>query len=1256
MFRVPGNFEIPTHASMIRHTILLLAVATLLVACGDSQKGTSNSTSSANATAPGKITSQPLAPRSKSAETMFTKLDPKETGLDYINPTKDPSTHPMRRLYVSSMVVGGVAVGDVDGDDLPDLFFANGPTDNGLFRQTGNFTFEDITEKAGVSGGNAWGSGVAMVDIENDGDLDIYVCNHGTPNQLFLNDGKAVFTESAKAFGLDLIEASHTPAFCDYNLDGDLDLYLLTNKYYHPNGKTDSSANIVRRSRAGQIEIVPEYERYVKLTGVHQNERGQTMADWEDWGRPDYFYRNNGNGTFTDVTKDVGISSDGWGLSATWWDYNDDGYPDLYVGNDFKSPDYFYKNNGDGTFTNIIEDMVPHTTWFSMGADFSDLNGDGLFDFLIADMSGTSHYKQKTAMGAMSDSAEFLATAVPRQYMKNALYLNTGHERFMEGASLAGFSGTDWTWTVKLCDFDNDGKDDVFFSNGMSKNYNDSDNPIALDMRPGETQWDRHMRAGTPELREQNLAYHNHGDLHFEDVSKAWGLDHVGMSFSSVHTDLDRDGDLDLVVVNLNEPVSLYRNDSQEGNRLLISLEGTKSNPKGIGARISVSAGGKEQRRQNTPTRGYMSYHETTLHFGLGDATTVDKLTIDWPSGIRQELTDLATNQHHHISEPNQTPPSRPTAIPTPEPLFKRSTVVDQFAHIENTYDDFQDQPLLPNKQSQYGPGLAIGDIDNDGLEDFVLSSAAGKNLLFGKRKADGTFAKLDPFTAKPPAKGTHYVEELGLLLFEADGDGDLDLYVVSGSYEWKFGTKYEVLLQDRLYKNDGAGNFTLDAAGLPLMKASGGTVVTADWDRDGDLDLFVGGRVVGGKYPTTPNSYLLRNEGGRFLDVTDAAALGLKQTGMVTSALFTDVDNDGKSDLLVAHEWGPVKYYHNSNGTFTDQTEAAGLAELTGWWNSLASADFDLDGDLDYVVGNFGHNIKYHASTEFPTLLYYGDFEKSGTPQIIEAEFEDETLYPVRGRSCSTNAMPHLANKFTSYHDWGMAPLQNIYEEDSLTDSLRMAANTLDSGVLINNGGKFTFQPLPHIAQIAPIFGMVAQELDGDGIPDLYVVQNFYGPQVETGHMDGGVSLFLKGNGDGSFTPINPRDSGLIVPKDAKSLVVTDLNGDARPDFLIGRNNDTMIAYENHTNAGKIINVTLQGRPKNPNAIGAQVQVKLANGKTQTAEVLGGSGYLSQSSHTLTFGLGEDATPASITVRWPNGTTKDYTTDLDQPKITLKP
>ncbi len=1243
-----------------RQLAITLPFLLILASCGSNNEDASGSQTKPGDEAPeGSLVSTPLKPRTgpgPEGTPLFTTLDPAHTGVDFTNPLVDPNTHPLRRLYASSMVVGGITVGDVDGDSRPDLFFASGPASNGLYRQTGDFQFEDITEKAGLGGGDHWGVGTAMVDIDNDGDLDVYVCNHGTPNQLFLNDGQARFTESAKAFGLDLTEASHTPAFCDYDLDGHLDLFLLTNKYYHPQGKLPDNAPVAMM-RDGQVVPKPEFEPYIRIKGTRQGPNGALLADWEDWGRPDRLYRNNGKGAFTDMTQAVGIDSSGWGLSATWWDYNDDGYPDLYVGNDFNSPDYLYRNNGDGTFTNVIEETVPHTPWFSMGADFGDLNQDGWFDFLIADMSGTNHYKQKTAMGAMSDSAEFLATAIPRQYMRNVLYLGTGRDRFMEGAFLAGFSATNWTWTVKICDFDNDGMDDVYFTNGMSKNYNESDNAVAVEVKVGETQWDRHVRAGTPELREQNIAYHNHGDLHFEDVSAKWGLADVGMSFGSVHTDLDRDGDLDLVVVNLDEPATVYRNDCQTGNAVLISLHGTASHPAGIGARVALESGGKVQRRQNITMHGYMASHEAILHFGLGEAETIDRLVIDWPSGQRQELSGLATNHHHTITEPAGKPPAKPYKRELPEPLFKRSTLVDAFLHQENDYDDFQDQPLLPNRQSQWGPGLALGDIDGDGQEDFILSSAALHQITFGKRRSDGSFEKQTPFQDRPPAKNTHYVEELGLLLFEADGDGDLDLYAVSGGYEWKLGTNFQVLLQDRLYKNDGQGNFTLDTQGLPPIHSSGGPIAAADFDQDGDLDLFVGGRVVPGKYPTAPTSYLLGNEDGRFRDITDLAAPTLRNAGMVTSALATDVDNDGRPDLLVAYDWGPVRYYHNDDGrAFSDQTESAGLGELTGWWNSLASADFDRDGDIDYVVGNFGYNIKYHASPEKPVLLYYGDFEKSGTPQLVEAEFEDDILYPVRGRSCSTAAMPHLANKFTTYHDWGLASLQDIYSEEKLEESLLMKANVLDSGILLNEGGRFTFAPLPHTAQIAPVFGVVAQEIDGDGFPDIYLVQNFYGPQVETGHMDGGLSLFLRGLGDGTFEPVDPAESGLVVSEDATGLAVTDLNGDGRPDFLIARNKGSMMAFENHTEAGQTVMVRLEGPASNPTAVGARVSLHLSDGSVQTAEMSAGSGYLTQSTAAVTFGLGQESTPSSIQVRWPDGSEKTYTSGLEGSVIVLKP
>ncbi len=1208
------------------------------------------------------VRSTPLNPRSKGGTKLFTNLPATDTGIDFDSKLVDPTTHPMRRLYASSMVVGGMAVGDVDGDDKPDLYFVNGPGMNQLYKQTADFKFEEITDKAKVDGGKHWGVGTAMVDIDNDDDLDIYVCNHGSPNQLFINDGKGVFTEEAKTFGLDLTEASHTPAFCDYDLDGHLDLYLLTNKYYHPKGKLPENTPVATFDRNRNVILKPEYEPYLRITEVkYPPDGGLPVASWEDAGRPDYFYKNNGNGKFTNVTKKAGIESHGWGLSATWWDYNDDGYPDLYIGNDFDSPDYLYHNNGDGTFKNIIEHMVPYTTWFSMGADFADLNQDGWFDFLIADMSGTNHYKQKTTMGAMSDSAEFLGTAFPRQYMRNVLYVGTGQERFMEGAKLAGLSGTDWTWTVKICDFDNDGLDDVYFTNGMSKNYNDSDNPEAVQVIHGETQWDRHVRAGTPELREQNIAYRGKGDLHFEDVSEAWGLDHMGMSFSSVHADLDRDGDLDLVVVNLEEPASVYRNDSQEGNTVLVSLVGRDSNPQGIGARVTVEAGGKNQRRQNITMRGYMASQEPILHFGLGQAETIDRLIIDWPSGKRSELTNLAVNQHHEISEPKGEAPNKPWARKLPEPSFKAVPAVASFKHTENLFDDFKDQPLLPNKQSQYGPGVAVGDIDRDGDEDMILSGALLKAVQIGRNDGSGRFTSVNPPDPKAPQAKENLLlhsvlEDMGLMLFEADGDGDLDLYVVSGGSEHKMGTKQEALLQDRLYKNDGKGNFVIDRQALPVMTASGGVVVTADWDRDGDLDLFVGGRVVGGRYPTTPESMLLLNENGRFRKITEQAAPGLARSGMVTGALFTDADNDGWQDLLVTYEWGPIRYWYNDKGRFSDHTNKAGLAELLGWWNSIAGADFDGDGDTDYVVGNFGHNTKYHASPKKPALLYYGDIDQSGTKRLIEAEFEDATLFPVRGRSCSTHAIPSLANKFDTYHDFALAPLQEIYAPHCLEEAIRLEIRTLDTGVLINNGGRFEFKVLPTIAQIAPVYGMAAQEIDGDGIPDILLVQNFYGPQVETGHMDGGVGAFLKGKGDGTFDLIAPAESGFVAPKDCKGLAVTDLNGDARPDFLIARNNDTMLAFQNQTSAGRCVSVALHGTPGNPTAIGSKVTLITQAGRSQTAEVYGGSGYLSQSTANLTFGMDENDEPASVTVRWPNGATKDYTSGLSGTTIDIKP
>jgi hypothetical protein len=1171
------------------------------------------------------------------SELVFESLSPTATGIDFVNPIdqKDPQKY----LFSTSFACGGVSVGDVDNDGWPDIFFTSGPDKNRLFRQTAPMKFEDVTDAAKLDSGDAWSAGAALVDIDNDGDLDIYICNFDTPNHLFINNGDGTFDEKAKQFGIDYVGAGHTPTFCDYDLDGDLDFYLMTNFYYDPRGKLDKPISGMVN---GKPSIMPGFEKYYGVTKVRRGAQpGSILIDHEAVGQPDRLVRNNGDGTFTEVSKEAGIKGNGKGNSVTWWDYNEDGWPDIYVGNDFKDPDRLYRNNGDGTFTNTTEEMVPHTTWYSMGADVADLDGDGAMDFAIADMSGTNHFKQKTAMGAMSDSAEFLNTAVPRKYMRNVVYVNSRGGRFMEAAYLAGLANSDWTWTVRLADFDNDGLVDVFFSNGMSRDMNVSDNVEAGTTKLGETEWDKHVRAKTPELREQNIAYRNVGELKFEDVSKDWGLDHVGMSFASATADFDRDGDLDLVVCNLNEPVSVYQNNTADGNRAVIRLKG-RLNSWGIGAKVTVETKLGTQVRQLTPIRGYMASHEPVVHFGLGDEKKIKKLTVHWPSGHAQSFEDIDANQRLTIVEPDGKAWPPKASVPTVEAVFQPSAALADIRHSEIPYNDFVRQPLLPNRYSQLGPGLAWGDIDGDGDDDLWLGGARTRPVQIHRNDGKGKFAKID-FSAADADKES---EDMGGLWLDLDSDGDLDLYVASGGVECNAGTE---VLRDRIYLNDGKGGFTKAADdSLPDNFDSGSSVVAADYDRDGDLDLFVGGRIIPGRYPLTPKSRLLQNDAGKFSNVTESSALN--QIGLVTGAVWSDVDNDGWIDLLVAQEWGPIKYFRNDEGKLIDQTSESGLSEVLGWWNGITAIDVDNDGDMDYAATNFGLNTKYHASVERPTLLYYGDFEGKGRPNIIEAEFEDKTLFPVRGLSCSSRAMPHLVKKFNTFTSFALADLDDIYEPKCLSDSKRCEANTLESGVFINDGGKFTFKPFPRLDQVAPGFGIVAGDFDGDSYADLYTVQNFHGPQAETGRMAGGVSVLLQGNGDGTFVAMPPRESGLYVSGDAKSLTTADLNGDGQLDLVAGVNDDSLLAFEQSRRSHKNLSIQLKGKNGNTLAAGSRIDVKFDDGTRRSVDVAAGSGYLSQSATLVNIALPGGTKVVDVEVRWPDGTSKKSTAvDVDE-------
>jgi hypothetical protein len=1166
----------------------------------------------------------PLAPCAPARGT-FQQLDAETTGVDFTC-RLDPD-HPLARIYYSGYVCGGIALGDIDNDGRVDLFLASGPEQNRIYRQVDDWQFEDMTAKAKIGGGEAWGAGAVLIDIDNDSDLDIYVCNYDSPNQLFLNQGDWEFIEVAAEWGLDVVDASFFPAFADIDRDGDLDLYLVTNRYRREGGRPSQPPF---RVIDGKPVVLPEYEKYYAIT---EREPGRYGID--DYGRNDYLLINNGQRRFEDRTQQCGIEGHGDGLSATWFDYDGDGLPDLYVCNDFDAPDRLYRNNGDGTFTNQLRDAVPHTAWSSMGSDAADINNDGLLDLFVLDMSGTNHFKQKTTMGAMNNARIEAVAGPPPQVMRNAMLLNAGTGRFMEIAYLAGLADSDWSWTTKLADLDCDGRIDVFVTNGVVRSFNDSDIEFSTSMLIGQTEWDIYKH--TAPRREQNLAFHNQGDLRFVDASKRWKLDHVGISYGAAWADLDNDGDLDLVVANVDEPIGIFRNDvvsSSENHRITFRLVGQQSNRYGLGATIQISTASGRQLRELSPMTGFLSCNQPIAHFGIGEDTRVDRVTVRWPSGQVQEFNELEANNHYIVTEPIV---ASTNVVASPaisdseiETMYRPATGFPVIVHGEDTFDDFAIQPLLPNKLSQFGPGIAWGDVDGDGNEDLFVGGGTGHAGTLWMSQGDGRF---EMRTSQDFAAHADR-EDLGCLFFDADGDGDLDLYVVSGGVAIP-------PQADRLYLNDGAGRFSWAPDRLPEPAHSGSVVVAADFDRDGDLDLFVGSRIIPGQYPLPPTSQLLQNNDGHFTDVTVSLAPKLANAGMVTGAVWSDANGDGWSDLLVTYEWGPVRLFVNEQGKLVDATDAAGLATHTGWWNGIASGDLDNDGDIDYVVTNFGLNTKYHASQEHPALLYYGDFDNSGKMQLVEAEYEDHVLFPVRGRSCSTRAMPFLKEKFDSYRDFALADLSQIYSEARLKGAHKFAATTLQSSLLLNDNGQFRVQPLPRLAQNSPGFGAVMLDADADGALDAYVAQNFFGPQLETGRMDGGVSLLLLGDDDAQLSAVWPNQSGLIVPGDATSVSLTDINGDGWPDLIVATNQGPVHAFVRNVTASlgkRSLAVRLQGPEGNRTGIGAKVVLHMSNGSRQVREIQAGSGYLSQSSPSAFFGCAEAQQPAHIEVQWPNG------------------
>jgi hypothetical protein len=1172
---------------------------------------------------------KPLEPPSGSAATLFEQLSFEHTGIRFRNELHED------RLSDFMDNGSGVTIGDYDGDGLPDLYLVSLDGPNRLYRNLGGFRFEDVTGPTGVDGGNGLGTGASFADVDNDGDLDLYVCNRDQANLLYINLGDGRFEESAARLGVDYAGASNMAAFADYDLDGDLDLYLLNNLLTASRvppkitGFDQSGAPIITEDLQGQTTLIG------KVFTQH--------------GEGDILYRNDGQKGFVNVTKTAGLEPFGMGLSAVWWDMDRDGWPDLFIGNDLYGPDRLYHNQRDGSFRDVLPLVSHRTSWYSMGSDFGDINNDGWFDYLVGDMSPTTHEKQMRLMGNMSEQGWFLEYGRPRQAMRNTLFLNSGMPRFMEAAFLTGLDSTGWTWSVKFADLDNDGLQDVYFTNGHARQVTDSDlQPlIAAAYTSGDIATLNRLIREAPPLEEENLVFKNLGDYRFQARGHEWGLALRGVSHGAAWADFDQDGDLDLAVNNLNAEAAIYRNTATGDARSIVHLEGVESNRFGIGAIVTVDTKLGKQVRQLSLSRGYLSTDEPMLHFGLGDAKTIDSLMIEWPSGVRQQFTSLPVNHVIRIRE-QLTPIKRSDAQLPPrfESYEQTAGLIDQ--HVEAKFDDFANQPMLSNRLSRLGPGHAFGDADGDGDFDLFVGGArsqAGRLYLNDR----GRFR----LQATGPWMDHAEFEDMGVLWLDTDSDGDFDLFVVSGSQEYPVNDKR---YRDRLYLNQGEAGFIHAPMGsLPDFRDSGSAAVAADFDRDGDLDIFVGSRLVPGHYPDAPISRLLRNDHGRFVTVEDATEL-LSSLGMVTAATWSDANSDGWLDLLIATEWGSIKVLLNRNGRL-ELAQGTGIDSYLGWWNGITAADLDNDGDMDYVVTNFGLNTKYQANRERPIRLYVNDFDGDGHRDLVEAKSSETLEYPVRGRSCSVAAMPALGERFPSFRAFAQATLKDIYGGFDLQSSDVYSVNTLEHAVLINDGNaRFTLRALPRLAQIAPGFGVASTDFDGDARVDIVIAQNFFGPQRETGRMDGGLGAYLQNHGSTQFKTDLARASGILVPGDATSLTTIDIDGDRLPDTVFATNNGPLRVFRNQRQRDSApLVIRLSGLPGNPQGIGARVNLWSQGLPPQTAELYAGSGYISQSAAELYFSVRTPQSSFDIEVLWPDGIRTSDVFSYDRGRVLIQ-